>query len=352
MHTQAIAIVGLVLLMSPRWLAAQDVSFDRDIRPLLSDRCFACHGPNAESREAGLRLDQAGGEEGAIGFVIQPGSVEESELWNRITADDESEIMPPPDSHLKPFSEKELGLIRRWIESGARYEGFWAFEPPVMPVSPVVKNKSWSEQTIDLHVLHKLESIGRLPAAEADLRTLIRRVTFDLTGLPPTRAEIAQFLDEHKQFPDRAWEQLVDRLLARPQYGEHIGRYWLDLVRFADSNGMHKDFYRNHVAYRDWVIRSFNDNLGYDDFLRYQLAGDLYPHPSQDQLIASGFNRLHLIIDVGTALPEESFSKNVIDRVTSVGTAFMGLTVHCAQCHDHKFDPLTQQDFYSLCGVL
>ena len=147
---------------------------------------------------------------------------------------------------------------------------------------------------------------------------------------------------------DQAWEQLVDRLLSRPQYGEHVGRYWLDLVRFADSNGMHKDFYRNHVAYRDWVIRAFNNNLGYDDFLRYQLAGDLYPQPTQDQLIASGFNRLHLIIDVGTALPEESFSKNVIDRVTSVGTAFMGLTVHCAQCHDHKFDPITQQDFYSL----
>ena len=180
------------------------------------------------------------------------------------------------------------------------------------------------------------------------MRTLIRRVTFDLTGLPPTRTEIAQFLDEHQQSPDQAWEQLVDRLLARPQYGEHVGRYWLDLVRFADSNGMHKDFYRNHVAYRDWVIRAFNNNLGYDDFLRYQLAGDLYPQPTQDQLIASGFNRLHLIIDVGTALPEESFSKNVIDRVTSVGTAFMGLTVHCAQCHDHKFDPITQQDFYSL----
>ncbi|WP_231616114.1 PSD1 and planctomycete cytochrome C domain-containing protein [Novipirellula artificiosorum] len=334
--------------MSPHSVSAQEVSFNRDIRPLLSDRCFACHGPDAESRESGLRLDQPGGDEGAIGFVIEPGSVADSEMWNRITTDDESEIMPPPDSHLKPLSKQELSLVRRWIESGAEYEGYWAFEPPALPDVPVVKDPSWSEQTIDLHVLKKLESMGRLPAAEADSRTLIRRVTFDLTGLPPTRAEIAQFLDEQQQSPDQAWEQLVDRLLSRPQYGEHVGRYWLDLVRFADSAGMHKDFYRNHVAYRDWVIRSFNANLGYDDFLRYQLAGDLYPHPSQDQLIASGFNRLHLIIDVGTALPEESFSKNVIDRVTSVGTAFMGLTVHCAQCHDHKFDPITQQDFYSL----
>lgn len=348
LHSQMIAAVGLLLLISPRWLVAEDISFNRDIRPLLSKRCFACHGPDPESREAGLRLDQPDGEEGAIGFVIKPGSVEDSELWNRVTSDDESVMMPPPESHLKPLSEKELGLVKRWIESGADYEGFWAFEPPVKPPLPAVKHASWSQQPIDLHVLQKLESVDRSPAPEADLRTLIRRVTLDLTGLPPTRAEIAQFLDDHRTLGDQAWEQLIDRLLNRPQYGEHVGRYWLDLVRFADSNGMHKDFYRNHVAYRDWVIRSFNDNLGYDDFLRYQLAGDLYPQPSQDQLIASGFNRLHLIIDKGTALPEESFSKNVIDRVTSVGTAFMGLTVHCAQCHDHKFDPITQRDFYSL----
>lgn len=347
-HPKALAIVGFVLLISPRWLPADEVSFNRDIRPLLSNRCFACHGPDAESREAELRLDRPDGDEGAIGFVIKPGSVKDSELWNRVTSDDESVIMPPPDSHVKPLNEKERGLIKRWIESGAKYEGFWAFERPVKPVSPVVRNTSWSKQTIDLLVLRKLETIDRSPASEAELRTLIRRVTFDLTGLPPTRSEIAGFLDEYKSRGEEAWEQFVDRLLARPEYGEHVGRYWLDLVRFADSNGMHKDFYRNQYAYRDWVIRSFNDNLGYDDFLRFQLAGDLYQQPSNDQLIASGFNRLHLIIDKGTALPEESFSKNVIDRVTSVGTAFMGLTVHCAQCHDHKFDPITQQDFYSL----
>lgn len=338
----------MILLHSPSWLAADDISFDRDIRPLLSNRCFACHGPDAESREAGLRLDKPDGDAGAIDFAIIPGSVEDSEMWHRITSDDEYEVMPPPESHLKRMSEEELDLIKRWIESGAKYEGFWAFEPPQLPDVPQVENDSWSDQTIDLHVLQKLESVGRSPAEEADLRTLVRRVTFDLTGLPPSRAEVAQFLSEHQQSPDLAWEQLVDRLLASPQYGEHVGRYWLDLVRFADSNGMHKDFYRNHVAYRDWVIRAFNENLPYDDFVRYQLAGDLYPQPTQEQLIASGFNRLHLIIDVGTALPEESFSKNVIDRVTSVGTAFMGLTVQCAQCHDHKFDPITQEDFYSL----
>lgn len=347
-QAKMLGTLWLLMLSGSGWLFAEEVSFNRDIRPLLSNRCFSCHGPDAESREAELRLDKPDGESGAIGFVIEPGSIEDSELWNRITSDDESLMMPPPDSHLKPLSDIEQGLIKRWIESGAGYEDFWAFERPVKSSLPVVKDESWSDQPIDRFVLAKLESLSRSPAAEADLRTLVRRVTLDLTGLPPSRAEIAQYLDEHRTLGDGAWEKLVDRLLSRPQYGEHVGRYWLDLVRFADSNGMHKDFYRNHVAYRDWVIRSLNENLGYDDFVRYQLAGDLYSQPSQDQLVASGFNRLHLIIDRGTALPEESFSKNVIDRVTSVGTAFMGLTIHCAQCHDHKFDPITQQDFYSL----
>ena len=326
----------------------QNVSFNRDVRPLLSNRCFACHGPDAETREAGLRFDLPNGDEGAIGYAIEPGSIKESEMWNRITSDDEDDVMPPADSHLEPFSKDELDLIKRWIESGAKYENFWAFEKPKKSAMPKVENKTWSTQLVDLHVLKKLESLGMTPSAEADARTLIRRITFDLTGLPPTRTEIADFIKQFEVVPDQAWEQLVDRLLERPQYGEHIGRYWLDLVRFADSNGMHKDFYRNHVPYRDWVIRAFNENLGYDNFVRYQLAGDLYLQPTNDQLIASGFHRLHLIIDKGTALPEESFAKNVTDRVTSVSTAFMGLTVQCAQCHDHKFDPILQKDFYSL----
>lgn len=324
------------------------VSFSRDIRPLLSNRCFACHGPDAGSREGGLRLDQPDGDEGAIGYAIEPHSVEESEVWHRITADDESMLMPPPDSHLDSFNEEETELIQRWIESGAVYEDFWAFRVPERPQPPVTKNAEWSAQTVDRFVLRKLESLRRHPSEEADARTLLRRVTFDLTGLPPSREAIRQFESAYANSPELAWEELVDDLLSRPQFGEHIARHWLDLVRFADTNGMHKDFYRNHVAYRDWVIRSFNDNLPYDEFVRDQIAGDLYPQPTKDQLIASGFNRLHLIIDRGTALPEESHVKNVLDRVTAVGTAFMGLTVQCAQCHDHKFDPITQKDFFSL----
>jgi hypothetical protein len=344
----SICITTAAFVCSSADVGAEEVSFNRDIRPLLSKRCFACHGPDEGSRESGLRLDQPDGDEGAIGFAIEPGSVEDSEMWDRITSDDEDLLMPPSDSHLEPFDEKELDLIKRWIESGAEYETFWAFEPVASPALPTVENRSWSDQPIDQFVLKSLESSGLSASSQADARTLIRRVTFDLIGLPPTREEMNRFVKDFEKSPEQAWQTLIDELLDRPQYGEHIGRYWLDLVRFADSNGMHKDFHRDHVAYRDWVIRSFNENLPYDDFVRDQMAGDLYDAPSTDQLIASGFHRLHLIIDRGTALPEESFFKNVVDRTTAVGTAFLGLTVQCAQCHDHKFDPISQKDFYAL----
>ena len=331
-------------------LQGQEISFNRDIRPILADRCFACHGPDATERKGKLRLDQATGDDGAYRTkkditVIKPGSLEDSEFWYRITTDDRGDFMPPPKSDIKPLSDSQKQLIKKWIEAGAPYEDFWFFVTPQMPEIPKVKNGKWSEQKIDRFVLSHLEKAGEKPSAEADKRTLIRRVTFDLTGLPPTRKEIQEFLKDNSP---GAYEALVDRLLSKLQYGEHMARYWLDLVRFADTNGMHKDFYRNFIAYRDWVIRSYNQNLSYDDFLRYQLAGDLYPEATDDQLVASGFNRLHLIIDRGTALPEESFFKNVVDRVTAVGTTFMGMTVHCASCHEHKYDPLTQKDFYSL----
>jgi len=329
---------------------AENIKFNLDIRPILSDRCFLCHGRAAKDRKAHLRLDQADGPEGAYRTyegktAIVPGSTGKSQLWRRINSEDENEVMPPPEAHKKRLTREERERIKQWIEEGAVYEEFWAFEPPKKPVPPKVKNARWSGQPIDLHVLRKLEDAGRRPSAEADKRTLIRRVTFDLTGLPPTRDEIRAFLADEGP---SAYEKLVDRLIASKQYGEHMTRYWLDLVRFADTNGMHKDFYRNFIAYRDWVIRAFNDNLGYDDFLRFQLAGDLYAEPTRDQLVASGFNRLHLIIDRGTALPEESYVKNVIDRVTAVGTAFMGMTVNCARCHDHKYDPITRKDYYAL----
>ena len=346
----ALGCIATLIAFAATAAVAREVSFNRDIRPVLSDRCFSCHGPDTEKRKAKLRLDLATGKEGAYrsrggSAALKPGDLGKSELWRRITTADEDDVMPPPKAKKKPLSAEEKQLIKSWIEAGAPYEDFWAFIPASLPKVPAVKNTAWSNQRIDLHVLQRLEPAGLKPSAEADKRTLIRRVSFDLTGLPPGRDELRAFLADKNP---KAYENLVDRLLASQQYGEHMARYWLDLVRFADTNGNHKDFFRNTSSYRDWVIRAFNSNLGYDDFLRYQLAGDLFPDANGDQLAASGFNRLHLIIDKGTALPEESFFKNVVDRVTAVGTAFMGMSVHCASCHDHKYDPLTQKDFYSL----
>ena len=331
-------------------LLAKEVSFNRDIRPILSNKCFSCHGPDKHDRKAELRLDLSEGSDGAYRekdgiFALKPGSIDESELWHRIISEDSEEVMPPPEANKKLLTVQEKELIKAWINSGAKYEKFWAFEKPKQPDLPKVQNGKWSDEPIDLFVMKKLESTGITPSPGADKRTLIRRLSLDLTGLPPSREEVRKFDSDDTA---GAYEQLVDKLLSREQYGEHMARYWLDLVRFADTNGMHKDYYRNSVAYRDWVIRAYNQNLRYDEFVRYQLAGDLFPDASSDQLIASGFNRLHLIIDVGTALPEESFFKNVTDRVTAVGTAFMGMTVQCAACHDHKYDPITQKDYYSL----
>ena len=348
--THFLTILGTATTFLAGGALGEEVSFNLDVRPILSDRCFACHGPDAHERKGHLRLDQPDGEDGAYrtrkGFTaISPGSLKKSELWYRITTTDEEDVMPPPKAHKKLLSKDEQELFKSWILAGAPYDDFWAFVPPSEPQLPVVKDLGWSDQPIDRFVLKRLEQKGLTPASEADKRSLIRRLSFDLTGLPPTREEIQAFLEDQRP---EAYEALVDSLIARPTYGEHSARYWLDLVRFADTNGMHKDFYRNNIAYRDWVIKAFNENLGYDDFVRYQLAGDLLPEPTNDQLSASGFNRLHLIIDKGTALPEESFFKNVVDRVTAVGTAFMGLTVQCAQCHDHKYDPISQKDFYSL----
>lgn len=348
--SNAMKYIALFLLTISFVSAAETVEFNRDIRPILSDRCFHCHGPDEHDRKGDIRLDQTGGEDGAYRVHdevagIVPGSLERSEVWYRIITDDEDDVMPPADSHKKALTDREKQLFKQWIEDGAEYENFWAFVPPKKPATPTIKNQEWSQKPIDLFVMRKLEGEELQPKEQADRRTLIRRLAFDLTGLPPTREEIAAFLADEN--PD-AWERLIDQYLARPQYGEHMAKYWLDLVRFADTNGIHHDHYRDLSPYRDWVIRAFNANLSYDQFTTYQLAGDLFPDPTNDQLVASGFHRLHLIIDRGTMLPEESFARNVIDRMESVGTAFMGLTVQCAVCHDHKYDPITAQDFYQL----
>ena len=344
-------VVSLLLLaMNLDVLGEQPVEFNRDVRAVLSDRCFQCHGPDENSREADLRLDVAGEGQGPFedrgGYlVLQPGAPESSELWTRITSADDDLAMPPKDSHKEPLTGQQRDLIKRWIEQGAKYQPFWAFVAPKSPKPVAIDNAAWQESTIDQFVYAQLAEAGRQPKPMADKRTLIRRVTFDLTGLPPTRKEIRDFLADDSP---TAYQSLVNRLIDSPRYGEHMAKYWLDLVRFADTNGIHHDHYREMTPYRDWVIRSFNENLPFDDFTKYQIAGDLYENPTIDQQIASGFNRLHLVIDVGTAIPEESFVRNVIDRVTAVGTAFMGMTVGCAVCHDHKYDPLSQKEFFEL----
>lgn len=343
-------ILGLPVAETPA--SADGIRFNRDIRPVLSDRCFQCHGPHAEDRKKDLRLDIPDGPEGALTarddyFIVKPGQPEESELWWRITDDFEEDRMPPPEAHKPPLTASEIALFEQWILEGAEYQDFWAFIPPQVTQPPPIGNGDWSKNPIDHWVMAQLEESGLQPQEEADKRTLIRRVTFDLTGLPPTLGEIRDFLSDDG--PD-AYGRLVDRLLASEAYGEHMTRYWADLVRLSDTNGMHKDFHREFSAYRDWLIRSFNDNLPFDEFIKSQLAGDLYAEPSRDQLVASGFNRMHMIIDRGTAQPAESLHKNVVDRVEAFGTVFLGLTVQCAQCHDHKYDPITQEEYYQLYG--
>ena len=330
--------------------AEEPINFNRDIFPILSDKCFHCHGPDDTDREEDLRLDIPDGALGALTprddyHIIKPGEPEESELWFRVTSEFDDEIMPPKSSRKAPLTEEEVDLVTRWIKDGGAYEAFWAFVPPTEEEPEKVRNRDWNSGPIDRIVYRELQNRNLRPKDEADKRTLARRLFLDLTGLPPSLEEIDAFLSDKRS---SAYETLVDDLISRPAYGEHMARYWADLVRLSDTNGMHKDFHREFSSYRDWLIDSFNENLPFDDFIAFQLAGDLYDAPNRDQLIASGYNRLHMIIDRGTALPEESLHKNIIDRVEAFGTTFLGLTVQCAQCHDHKYDPITKKDYYQL----
>ncbi|MEQ1827015.1 MAG: DUF1553 domain-containing protein [Pirellula sp.] len=342
MHSIA-RVLGLsAIVASVSVQAAEEVvSYNRDVRPLLSDRCFACHGPDHSKREADLRLDISDGSQ----LVIKPGDPDSSELWKRLTTDDPSLQMPPHASNKKPLTEPQRELVRRWIQQGAAYEKFWSFEPPRPQVLPSVGNSGWLASRIDQFVLAGLEKTRMKPQPPADKRTLIRRVTLELTGLPPTRQEVQLF--EQDDAPD-SYRRLVDRLLSTPQYGEHMARNWLDLVRFADTNGMHHDHYRELSQYRDWVIRAFNANMPFDQFATSQLAGDLIENSTLDQQIASGYNRLHMVMDRGTNPPLESYTRNVVDQVANFGTVFLGMTLECAVCHDHKYDPVKQRDFYQL----
>jgi hypothetical protein len=323
------------------------LDFNRDIRPILSENCFQCHGFDEKARQADLRLDvvesaYAKLEDDAVPIV--PGHPEKSEVWRRITSDDESEMMPPPDSnrHLKPEQKETL---KRWIEQGAPYSKHWSFISPVKAPVPEVSDKRWPRNEIDNFVLARLDSEGLKHGPEADRRTLIRRLSLDLTGLPPAVEEVEAFVDDQR--PD-AYEKLVDRLLVSRHFGERMALVWLDAARYADTNGFSIDGGRHMWLWRDWVIDAFNRNMPYDEFLREQLAGDLLPNRTEAQLIATGFQRNNMNTHEGGTIPEENLTNYNVDRVKTLGEAVLGLTLGCCQCHNHKFDPLTQRDYYQI----
>ncbi len=339
--TLSLLLVSLVL---PAKIAnaAEPVDFNRDVRPILSDRCFVCHGPDAQRVEADLRLDL---EEAAKEYAIVPGDPEGSEVFVRIASTDHDLRMPPVDSKLS-LTDAEIDTIRRWIEQGANYEEHWAFQPlPESVPLPQVKENTWVRQPLDAFPLATLESQGLRPSPEAERWRWLRRVTFDLTGLPPTPEEIEAFENDTT---DQAYDKVVERLLNSPQFGEQMAVAWLDAARYADSYGYQSDKLNTQWPYRDWVVRAFNSNLPYDQFLTWQLAGDLLENPTRDQRLATAFNRLHRLNNEGGAVFEEWRIENVADRVHTFGTAVLGLTMECARCHDHKYDPISQRDYYSL----
>lgn len=322
------------------------LDFNRDIRPILTDKCFACHGPDSKQLKGKLRLDQKESvfrKDRKGGPVIVPGQPEASLLYQRIMTPDETERMPPDSTH-KPLTDAEKTRLKQWIAQGAEYQSHWAFNPPRRPELPSVKNQAWPRNEIDRFILASLEDKGWSVSPEADKTTLLRRLSLDLTGLPPTTAELDAFLQDTSP---QAYEKQVDRLLASPHYGERMAMKWLDLARYADSNGYQADYERFMWRWRDWVIDAYNQNMPFDQFTIEQLAGDLLPNPTMNQRLATGFNRNHRINTEGGVIAEEWRVETVIDRVETTSLTWMGLTMGCARCHDHKYDPITMKDFYS-----
>ena len=332
--------------------SGEKISFSSQVRPILSNSCFACHGPDAQNQSSPFRLDTEeharanlakAGEPPRYGIVS--GKPEQSLLLQRIVSHDANAVMPPPTSKKTPLTEEQVATLTEWIRQGAKYEPHWAFIAPVKPAVPEVKDKTWPRTPIDNFILAKLESKGIKPSPEANNETLVRRVHMDLLGLPPTPEEIDAYTADTS---DKAYENMVDRALASPHYGERMAIDWLDLARYGDSNAIHHEMLRTSWPWRDWVINALNKNMPYDQFLTEQLAGDLLPNATLDQKVATSFNRNHGINDEGGAINEEWLIEYAVDRVSTYGTAVMGMTVGCARCHDHKYDPISQNDFFSL----
>ncbi|MBK5292613.1 MAG: DUF1553 domain-containing protein [Acidobacteriia bacterium] len=324
--------------------ATKGPDFNREIRPILSDHCFSCHGPDEKSRMANLRLDTRDGAfaSKAGSAYIVPGNAAASLLFQRINHEKKPMRMPP-EAFGRPLTPKQIALLRAWIDDGAKWEIHWSYTPPQRPALPVVKRKSWPRNPIDHFILARLEQENLKPSPEAGRATLLRRLSLDLTGLPPTPAEIGAFLRDRSA---NAYEKQVDRLLASPHYGEKMAMHWLDLARYADTHGYHIDSHRDMWPWRDWVIAAFNNNQPFDQFTIEQLAGDLLPNPTRQQRLATGFHRNHMINFEGGAIPEEYQTEYVIDRLEATTNVWMGMTMGCARCHDHKYDPISQRDFY------
>ncbi|MCA9146164.1 MAG: DUF1549 domain-containing protein, partial [Planctomycetales bacterium] len=340
------SIAALIVGMSVSTVTGADLNFNRDILPILSDTCFKCHGPDEAERKADLRLDTREGLfRSSDDFqVVVPNHPAKSELYRRLTSEDPDERMPPPDSK-RELSEHQVASIRRWIEQGAPWEQHWAFNPPRRSPLPIVDDAKFVTNPIDSFVVAQLAHEDLLPSREADRATLIRRVSLDLTGLPPAPEEVDAFLSDTSP---NAYERVVDRLLQSPAYGERMAVVWLDAARYADTSGYQNDGPRQMWRWRDWVIDAYNAGMPFDQFTREQLAGDLLPNPTLEQRIATGFNRNHRGNAEGGVIPEEFQVEYVVDRVETTGTVWLGLTIGCARCHDHKYDPLSQKEFYEL----
>jgi hypothetical protein len=339
--------LGPAALLALCVAAAQTVDFAHDVRPILSDRCFVCHGPDETTRKAGLRLDTEDGAKKARGphTPVVPGDVARSEILKRVAPANPALRMPPPYSDRKPLSENEVAILRAWIDQGAKWQGHWSFTAPLRPAEPPVRQQTWVRNPIDRFILARLEREGLTPSREADRARLLRRVSFDLTGLPPALAELNSFLADRAS---DAYEKAVERLLASPRYGERMAVDWLDAARYADTHGYQVDPAKEMWPWRDWVIDAFNRNIPYDRFTIEQLAGDLLPNATLEQKIATGFQRNNRINSETGSIAEEFHAENLVDRVSTLGTVWLGLTVGCARCHDHKYDPISTREFYSL----
>lgn len=328
-------------------LNLDSVDYNIHIRPILSDRCFKCHGPDANQRKANLRLDIREGALAALkdnpnAHAIVPGNADQSEVFLRVSTSDTSLQMPPPKSNLS-LTKSEIDLIEKWIKQGAKYKPHWAFIPPIQSPLPEVADEEWGSNEIDRFILARIEASGLTPNLATDRERLLKRVSLDITGLPPSVEMQNRFLSDQS---DDAFEKIIDELLAQPQYGERMAVYWMDVARYADSHGYQDDGLRTMWPWRDWVIHAFNKNYPYDQFVTWQLAGDQLPNPTKEQLLATGFNRNHKITQEGGIIDEEYRVEYVTDRTNTFGKAFLALTFECAHCHDHKYDPISQKDYY------